>query len=268
MTTMTTQRHSDINEQSPLGVIAGTGFYDLPELTERETKIVDTAFGQAKCLTGLLHGRRTVFVSRHGTDHSVPPHLVNYRANIAAMNELGVQEILAINVVGGIGPDSGDLVVVDDFVDFTKTRVSTFFDGTTPEGVVHTDMGEPFSQRLRHIWISACEQTDTQVIPDGVYAAYEGPRFETRAEVCIAQSMGVTVAGMTVVPEVVLANELNIDYACISLVVNPATGLGSEPVTIEEINAVIAQGSEKVKRVLSVAASNLVAAHEQSDQQS
>ncbi len=159
---------------------------------------------------------------------------------------------------GGLGPDSGELVVVDDFIDFTKSRINTFFDGTTPEGVVHADMGEPFDQRLRQVWINACLEVDVPVISTGVYGAYEGPRFETRAEIRAAQGMGVTVAGMTVVPEVVLANELAIPYACISLVVNPATGLGTEPVTIEEINLVIEQGSETVKRILSRAAKSLV----------
>ncbi len=225
--------------QPPLGVIADTGFYDLPELSERESLVVDTVFGQAKCVTGLLHGRKTVFLSRHGVDHSVPPHLVNYRANIAAMKELGVSEILAINVVGGLGPVSGELVV-DEY----------FFDGTTPEGVVHTNMESPL--------INACLEVDVTVITTGIYGAYEGPRFETRAEIRVAQGMGVTVAGMTVVPEVILANELAIPYACISLVVNPATGLGTEPVTIEEINMVIEQGSETVKRILSRAAKSLV----------
>ena len=113
-------------KQAALGVIAGTGFYDLPELSKRESIAVDTVFGQAKCVTGLLHGRTTVFLSRHGVDHRIPPHLVNYRANIAAMKELGVCEILGINVVGGLVPNTGELVVVDDFIDFTKSRVSTF----------------------------------------------------------------------------------------------------------------------------------------------
>jgi 5'-methylthioadenosine phosphorylase len=247
----------ETTQPAPLGVIAGTGFYDLPELTDRESLIVETVFGQAKCVLGSLHGRTTIFLSRHGVDHSVPPHLVNYRANIAAMKELGVSEILAINVVGGIGPKSGELVVVDDFIDFTKSRILTFFDGTTPEGVVHVDMGEPFDTRLRQTWIDACAQLGVPVTTTGVYGAYEGPRFETRAEIRMAGSLGVTVAGMTLVPEVVLANELEIPYACISLVVNPATGLGTEPVTIEDINAVIAEGSERVQSVLSQAARNL-----------
>jgi 5'-deoxy-5'-methylthioadenosine phosphorylase len=244
--------------QAALGVIAGTGFYDLPELNGRESLTVDTPYGAAQYVTGFLHGRKTIFLSRHGVGHETPPHRVNYRANIAALEELGVSEILAINVVGGLGPDSGDLVVVDDFIDFTKSRVNTFFDGTTSRGVVHADMGEPFDQRLRQAWINACSKAQVPVITTGVYGAFEGPRFETRAEIRAAMGMGVTVAGMTVVPEVVLANELGIPYACISLVVNPATGLGAKPVTIEDINVVIEQGSETLRRVLSHAANSLV----------
>lgn len=260
---MTQNPHDRLETHGLLGVIAGTGFYDLPELTEIESIVVDTTFGQAKCQIGFLHGRKTVFLSRHGVDHSVPPHLVNYRANIAAMKKLGVSEILAINVVGGLGPQSGELVVVDDFIDFTKSRVNTFFDGSTPEGVVHADMGEPFDQRLRAVWINACEKAQTPVISTGIYGAFEGPRFETRAEIRAAQAMGVTVVGMTVVPEVILANELAIPYACISLVVNPATGLGTQPVTIEEINMVIAQGSETVKKILALAAQSLATLQDQ-----
>lgn len=244
--------------QAALGVIAGTGFYDLPELSEREILVVETPFGAAKCLKGILHGRKTIFLSRHGVDHQIPPHLVNYRANIAALKDLGVSEILAINVVGGLGPASGELVVVDDFIDFTKSRVNTFFDGSTSQGVVHVDMGEPFDQRLRQVWINACGNAQVPVVTTGVYGAFEGPRFETRAEIRAAMGMGVTVAGMTVVPEVVLANELKIPYACISLVVNPATGLGTEPVTMEDINLVIEKGSETLKKVLSRAAKSLV----------
>ena len=141
--------------------------------------------------------------------------------------------------------------------------VNTFFDGSTPEGVVHADMGEPFDQRLRAVWINACEKAQTPVISTGIYGAFEGPRFETRAEIRAAQAMGVTVVGMTVVPEVILANELAIPYACISLVVNPATGLGTQPVTIEEINVVIAQGSETVKKILALAAQSLATLQDQ-----
>ena len=126
-----------------LGVIAGTGFYALDALADARTDVIETAYGKAKVVSGTWHGRPTFFCSRHGVDHSVPPHMVNYRANIQAFADLGVTEVMAINVVGGIGHESGELVVVDDFLDFTKQRTLTFFDGTTPEGVVHLDASEP-----------------------------------------------------------------------------------------------------------------------------
>ena len=140
-----------------LGVIAGTGFYALDALENPEEVIISTAFGDAKAVIGGMHGRTTVFLARHGADHSVPPHMVNYLANIQALVDLGVSEILAVNVVGGIGLDCGDIAVVDDFLDFTKTRPVTFFDGSTADGVVHTDMTEPYAQYLRAVLIASAD---------------------------------------------------------------------------------------------------------------
>ena len=237
-----------------LGVIAGTGFYALDELRDPEDVTVDTAFGPTRARIGTVHDRRTVFISRHGYDHSVPPHMVNYRANIQAMVDLGVSEILAINVVGGVGTDSGDLVIVDDFIDFTKARPVTFFDGSAPEGVVHVDVGEPYHPRLRSAWKQAADNLGVDVIDHGIYGAYEGPRFETRAEIRLAALAGVTVVGMTGVPEVVLALEKNLPYASLSLVANPAAGQGTEPITIEDVQAVVADGATTVTRILSEAA--------------
>ena len=237
-----------------LGVIAGTGFYALADLRDPEDVTVETIYGPTRARVGTLHDRRTVFISRHGYDHSVPPHMVNYRANIQAMIDLGVTEILAVNVVGGVGTDAGDLVIVDDFIDFTKARPITFFDGSTPEGVVHVDMGEPYHPRLRAVWKQAAVNLGVAVIDHGIYGAYEGPRFETKAEIRLAAAAGVTVVGMTGVPEVVLAVERNLPYASLCIVANPAAGQGSEPITIEDVNAVVAQGATTVTRVLSEAA--------------
>ena len=219
--------------------------------------LVETAFGAARLVTGTLHGRTTYFVSRHGIDHSVPPHMVNYRAVVQALVESGVSEILAINVVGGIGHDAGALVVVDDFIDFTKQRPVTFFDGSTPEGVVHIDMGEPYAAHLRATWLRAAADLGVDVTPTGIYGAYEGPRFETKAEIRMAGAAGVTVVGMTGVPEVVLAAERGIPYASLCLVANPAAGLSPEPITVEEVMAVVAQGAETVARILARAAAIL-----------
>lgn len=234
---------------SALGVIAGTGFYSMESLEDAHQADIDTPFGYARAVVGSLHGRETVFLSRHGSDHSVPPHVVNYRANIAALLQLGVGEVLAVNVVGGIGLEAGELAVVDDFIDFTKTRVVTFFDGTTPEGVVHVDMTAPYDARLRAVLLESAASEGVGVVDGGIYGAFEGPRFETRAEIRMAQAMGVTVVGMTGVPEVILAKERDLPYASICLVANPAAGLGGE-ITIEEINAVVADGAATVGRIL------------------
>lgn len=240
-----------------LGVIAGTGFYALDALADARTEVIDTAYGPARVVVGSWHGRLTVFCSRHGVDHSVPPHMVNYRANIQALADLGVTEILAINVVGGIGHAAGDLVVVDDFVDFTRQRTLTYFDGSTPEGVVHLDASEPYSPRLREVWRVAAEREGARVTPTGIYACFEGPRFETRAEIRMARAAGATVVGMTGVPEVVLAQERGIPYASMCLVANPAAGLGDEPISVEEIMAVIGEGAQRVTAILDRAAAIL-----------
>ena len=243
-----------------LGVIAGTGFYRLAPLEAAATSVCETSYGPVSVTSGTLHGRPTYFVSRHGVDHSVPPHMVNYRAIIQALADLGVTEILAINVVGGIGHEAGDLVVVDDFIDFTHQRPVTFFDGSTPEGVVHTDMGEPYAEHLREAWLSAAGDLGVPVTAGGVYGAFEGPRFETRAEIRMAGAAGVTVVGMTGVPEVVLAAERGIPYASLCLVANPAAGLGQEPITVDDVNAVVAEGADTVTRVLGRAAEILAGA--------
>ncbi len=246
--------------EGALGVIAGTGFYALDALEGARELIVETAYGAARLTIGTMHGRATCFVSRHGVDHSVPPHMVNYRAIMQSLIDSGVTEILAINVVGGIGHPAGDLVVVDDFIDFTKLRPVTFFDGSTPEGVVHVDMGDPYDPHLRSTWLRAASDLGIGVTPTGVYGAFEGPRFETKAEIRMARAAGVTVVGMTGVPEVVLAAERGIPYASLCLVANPAAGLSPEPITIEEVTAVVAEGAETVAAILGRAAAILAGA--------
>ena len=243
---------------SALGVIAGTGFAALDELVGAETVEVVTAYGSVEATVGQLHGRRTVFLARHRRDHSLPPHLVNYRANIQALVDLGVTDVLAVNVVGGIGVDTGRLVVVDDFLDFTRGRISTYFDGGPPDGVVHVDMSDPYDDRLRQVWLDAAEATGSPALPSGVYAAFEGPRFETRAEIRMAQMLGATVVGMTGVPEVVLAKERGLPYASLCLVVNPAAGLG-QPITLDGILDEIDRGARAVQAVITEAARRLSA---------
>jgi 5'-methylthioadenosine phosphorylase len=157
-------------------------------------------------------------------------------------------------VVGGIGHASGDLVVVDDFLDYTSGRESTYFDGSTPEGVVHLDSTEPYDARLRAAWVDAAERVGAAVTPRGIYACFNGPRFETRAEIRMARAAGATVVGMTGVPEVVLAAEKDLPYAALCLVVNPAAGESDQPITMDEIEAAIATGAGTVTAILDEAA--------------
>ena len=240
--------------RSPLAIIAGTGFYDLDALENPTQETVDTVWGQARVTKGEWHGIPVVFLTRHGAGHSVPPHLVNYRANIRALADLGVRDVVAVNVTGSIDPtlQPGDLLCLDDFIDFTKQRPVTFFDGSTPEGVVHTDVMTPYHPAIRREILDAAATAGHTIRDGGVYACFEGPRFETRAEIRLAALAGADVAGMTGVPEVTLAVEAGLRYAAISLVVNPASGVGDadEPIAMDEINAVLAASSATVLEIL------------------
>lgn len=237
-----------------LAIVAGTGFYDLEAIEDRVEETVDTQWGPARVTRGSWHGLPVVFLTRHGPGHSVPPHLVNYRANIRALADLGVRDVVAVNVTGSIDEDlaPGDLVCVDDFLDLTRQRPLTFFDGSGPEGVVHVDVSDPYDRELRREILDAASSVGRSVVDGGVYAAFEGPRFETAAEIRLARLAGGTVAGMTGVPEVTLAREAGLRYAAVSLVVNPATGVGGaeEPITMDEIEAVLARCRDDVLAVL------------------
>lgn len=237
---------------APLGIIAGTGFYSLATLENAQDQTVDTAFGQAKFTRGTWHGVEVIFLTRHGSGHSTPPHLVNYRANIKALKDQGAEDVVAINVVGGVTEDliPGSLLCLSDFLDFTKTRAVTFFDGTTPEGVVHTDVMDAYHPEIRRQLLSAATRAKVKMKDGGVYACFEGPRFETPAEIKMCQILGADVVGMTGVPEVTLAKEIGLRYAAISLVVNPAAGLSDEPISMEELNRVLSLGSDDVLKVL------------------
>ncbi len=241
-----------VSTPTPLGIIAGTGFYSLADLEDPVTETVETAYGQARLTRGTWHGHPVVFLTRHGAGHSVPPHLVNYRANIRALADAGCRDVVAVNVTGGIDPDlePGDLLCLDDFLDLTRARVGTFFDGTTPEGVVHTDMLAAYHPELRREILDAASGVGQPIRDGGVYACFEGPRFETPAEIRLARLAGADVAGMTGVPEVTLAVEAGLRYAAVSLVVNPAAGVSEEPITMADIEAALETSKAKVLAVL------------------
>ncbi|MGL5866425.1 MAG: S-methyl-5'-thioinosine phosphorylase [Dermatophilaceae bacterium] len=244
----------------PLGIVAGTGFYDLEALEQRRDDTVDTAYGPARVTLGTWHDIPVVFLTRHGPEHTVPPHLIEHRSTIRALVDLGVRDVIGITATGGIDPAlrPGDLLCLDDFIDFTRSAPVTFHDGTGPQvprsawaGVVHTDMLAPYDAGLRRELLDAAAAAGQPMRDGGVYACFTGPRFETRAEIRLARLAGADVAGMTGAPEVVLAAEAGLRYAAVSLVVNPASGVGgAEPITMAEITGVLAASRGHVLAVL------------------
>lgn len=235
-----------------IGIIAGTGFYDLPGLDSATQTELKTNFGSALVTSGRWEGVEIAFLTRHGVKHSVPPHRVNYRANIKAMKDLEVSAIVAINVVGGIDPalKPGDISLIDDFVDFTSGRESTFFDGTGSEGVQHIDMTNVYDKKLQSLLLASATSQGIKLASGGIYAGFNGPRFETPAEIRFARLAGATVVGMTGCPEAPLARELGIPFAAIALVVNPAAGLSADEITMAAINAALESGRSKVLKVI------------------
>lgn len=205
-------------------------------LTEQRVITVETPYGSVKPIVGKLANRELVFMSRHGCDHATPPHLVNYRANIWALRELGVSKVLATAAVGSLSPNFhlGELVLLDQFLDFTKSRSQTFYEGGK-QGVLHVDMTEPYCSSVRQVILEASEHLGFEVKNGACYACTEGPRFETPAEIRMFQQLGADLVGMTSVPEVVLARELGMCYASIGMVTNEAAGIATHPLTHAEI---------------------------------
>lgn len=240
-----------------IGIIAGTGFYDLPALVGSTPKVIETQYGRALVTSGFWRGQKISFLTRHGADHSVPPSAVNYRANITALLNLKVDRVIAINAVGGIDPTlkSGDLTLVNDFIDFTSGRQATFFDGMQQSdgqyrGVEHVDVADAYDLEIRRALLVSAEKAQIPLREKGVYAGFNGPRFETPAEIRLAALAGATVVGMTGCPEVSLACEAGLRYASIALVVNPAAGVSDQPITMEEIKESLAQASSKVITII------------------
>ncbi len=216
-------------------IIGGTGVYD-PELLDDVKEITKkNSFGQVQVTVGKFAGREIAFIPRHGSGHSVPPHLINYRANIMALKDLGVERIIATAAVGSLNFDlePGYFVLADQFLDFTKVRNHTFFEGE--DGVVHCDMTIPYCPRVRKAIEKAAQEEGQKVHNGGVYVCTEGPRFETAAEIRMFKMLGGHIIGMTSVPEVCLARELGICYGNISIVTNYAAGISPTILTHSEV---------------------------------
>lgn len=234
-----------------IAIIGGTGVYDPRILSDIIEEEIITPYGPVQYKQGKYLNQTVAFIPRHGSHHSIPPHLINYRANIWAMKKLGVTDIISTTAVGSLNlaMKPGDFVLVDQFLDFTKARTSTFYEGGN-RGVVHVDMSEPYCPSLRKLVLTAGQQTGISVHPKGVYVCTEGPRFEAPAEIKAFALLGGDLVGMTNVPEVVLAREAEICYSTISMVTNYAAGISTLPLTHGEVLDTMRDNSENIKTLI------------------
>lgn len=237
--------------KAEIAVIGGSGLYSLDSIEDPRRKRVDTPYGRSpEMVLGDLEGKKVAFLPRHGKDHAVPPHRINFRANLWSLKELGVKRVFASTAVGSLDPDlePGEFVLLDQFLDFTKSRPSTYYGGE--DGVYHVDMTEPYCPDLRNILLKTAEDLDISVRSSGTYVCTEGPRFETAAEIRMFRQLDADVVGMTNVPECVLARELEMCYSAVSVVTNFAAGISGEKLTHEEVAGIMDENMERLKNLL------------------
>lgn len=234
-----------------IGVIGGSGLYEIEGLIIKEDKKISTPFGDPSDFyrIGEISGIEIAFLPRHGSLHHIAPHKINYRANIWGFREIGVERIISINAVGGISPEMipGAIVVLKQIIDMTENRESTFYDG---EEVVHIDFTEPYCHELREAIFSAGEKTGIALKQKATYICVNGPRLETDAEIKAFSLLGADVVGMTGMPEASLARELEICFAGIAVVTNYAAGISGRKLTTTEVTGKMAESTEKVKLLL------------------
>ena len=237
-----------------LAIIGGSGLTRLSTLAVAHREVVRTPYGEpsSALLFGQIAGRDVVFIARHGHGHTIPPHRVNYRANLWALGNRGASTILAVASVGAIrGAAPGDLVLPHQLIDYTHDREGTFFDGGD-QRVIHVDFTHPYTLALRARCLEAARAANIPLVDGGVYGAVSGPRLESAAEIDRMEGDGATLVGMTGMPEAALARELQLPYAAIAVVVNHAAGRGdsSQQVSMEGIAKVLETAMDKVRTLL------------------
>src|SRR3990167_1798986 len=238
-------------------IIGGTGLTQLDGLRIDTELHIDTPYGapSAPLLRGHFAGRELLFLARHGHPHRIPPHQVNYRANLWALKQAGAEAVIAVNAVGGIHADmpAGHFCVPEQIIDYTYGREHSFFqaDGQAElEHVTHIDFSFPYAAELRSQLLAALEASGCSFSDFGVYGCTQGPRLESAAEIVRMQRDGCDIVGMTGMPEAALARELELPYACLALVVNPAAGKSRALISMAEIERVLEEGMGAVKAVV------------------
>ncbi len=245
-----------------VAIIGGTGLSGFDAVDWIESYQPETDFGppSAKIRYGRerASGVEFYFLPRHGGDHSIAPHRINYRANIAALKSIGITHVFAVNAVGGLADNMGPqaIVVPDQIIDYTSARETSFFDGIAGP-LDHIDFTEPYSAGARQALLKSADVLKLDCVEGGVYGATQGPRLETAAEIRRCRQDGCDLVGMTGMPEAALARELGIDYASLCLVVNWGAGMTANPITLEEIHQVVDRGMADIKTILLRAISEL-----------
>lgn len=229
-------------------IIGGTGIYGLGEKVSSASVV--TPYGTVAYDLIVYHNTEIVFLSRHGKTHHTPPHKINYLANMAALKALNVTHVLAICAVGSMNDhyEPGDLVIIKDFIDFTKNRIQTYFQGDD-QGVAHVEMTDPYCKELRKTLYDRAERETLKIKGDAVYVCTEGPRFETASEIKMYKLLGGDVVGMTNVPESVLAKELGICYAAVGVITNWCTGIEGKAVMGHVIEASMKKNKEALSQL-------------------
>lgn len=233
-----------------IGIIGGSGVYDVNELKNISENNLITPFGIFEYIMGEYENKEVVFVIRHGKGHTLPPHMISYKKIIWGMKELGIEKIIATSASGSLNLNMkpGDFVIIDQFIDFTDSREITFFD--TPGNVVHTDMTEPYCEYLRTLIKEVMTDLNLSFHEKGTYVTMNGPRYETKAEINMLKILGGDIVGMTGTPEVVLANEMKICYASIGIVTNFAAGISDKKISHEEVIEMMDQKIPVLKKVI------------------
>ncbi len=241
------------------GIIGGTGLTQLDNLEIIRRQIVRTPYGGASqpLIFGKLSGVEVVFLARHGGGHTIPPHAINYRANIWALHSVGVKNLLAVATVGGIASqlEAGDIVLPHQIIDYTHGRDNSYYDGVE-RPVMHIDFTQPYTQTLRDLCLQAAGNINQDIHDGGVYACVQGPRLETAAEIDRYEKDGATIIGMTGMPEAALARELGIHYTAICPVANAAAGRGesTDKIQYDVMMERLSKTMVKVRALISEAA--------------
>jgi 5'-methylthioadenosine phosphorylase len=238
-----------------LAIIGGTGLTQLENLRINHRQVMRTPYGEPSgpLTFGTINQHEVMFLARHGYGHTIPPHQVNYRANLWALRDQGAKRIIAVTSVGGIRADMlpGTVVVPDQIIDYTHGRDFTFFDDKDG-AVAHIDFTKPYNEKLRQRVLAAAKLAGEPCVEGGVHAVTQGPRLETAAEINRLERDGADMVGMTGMPEAALAKELGLSYATIAVVVNSAAGRGKsrDAIPLETIGAVIDPAMERVRNIL------------------